>query len=336
MHALVFSIAASTVSILGVLTSCVVIFILRSSYHAKQNLILTILLVVCLSENFAFILLWGNTFIFTDPKLQRTISRLMFIICTGIYQMFVFSLVAMTTDRFVAFFRPFRYRKIVTRTRVLTFFGVAVTLTVVIRIPFLVSWSISLSSLFKIDIIMETLFLLPQPFVYILMYKKWKTKVKSYKRIDLESRKHRQSEHRIFMFLTVILFVTCLGQILSDAFHVVDELSQSNSIILGYVSNALWIFIIFITPLCHVFVKPKVRKEMNRFRKSWSSNNSHMSSTRSSKTFEMGRTMKPSVIFHNSHYTDQKNAQHLTTAIEQSAGDKTPKLRNSEINATIV
>jgi len=46
--------------------------------------------------------------------------------------------------------------------------------------------------------------------------------------------------------------------------------------------------------------------------------------------------MKPSVIFHNSHYTDQKNAQHLTTAIEQSAGDKTPKPRNSEINATIV
>lgn len=318
MHALVFSIAASVVSIIGVLTSCIVIMILRSSYHAKQNLILTILLAICLSENVAFFLLWGNVFIFTEPKIQRTISRLMFIICTGIYQMFVFSLVAMTTDRFVAFFRPFRYRKIVTRRRVLTFFGVAATLTVAIRIPFLASWSISLSSLFKIDIVMETLFLLPQPFVYISMYKKWKLKV-SHKRLDLESQRHRQSKHRIFMFLTIILFVTCLGQIFSDALHVAGEMSRPNSIILGYVSNGLWIFIIFITPLCHVFVKPNVQKRMRHFRESLSSIHSR-SSVRSSRTFELVQTIKPNVIHRNSHSTNQhKVHQSIFYAIEQSA-----------------
>ena len=313
MYALVFSIAASTMSIIGILISCIVIIILRSSYHAKQNLVLTILLAVCLSENIAFVLLWGNTFIFTEPKLQRNINRLMFIICTGIYQMFVFSLVAMTTDHFVAFFRPFRYRKIVTRARILTFFSVAATLTVAIRIPFLASWSVSLSSLFKIDIVMETLFLLPQPFVYISMYKKWKSKTHGHKRLDLESRKRRQSEHRIFMFMSVVLFVTCLGQIFSDTLHVVGELSRSNSIILGYVSNALWIFVIFITPLCHVFVKPNVRRKLHRFRVSWSLNNS----VRSSKTFELVQNVTPSVIFHGSHFTDLQITRQSTCGIEQ-------------------
>ena len=283
MDALIFSIVASSVSLFGLVLCSIVLVVLRTGYNAKQNLIITILVTICFVENFCFIFLWGNYYMFEDQNTRRQINRLLFIVCTGIYQMFVFSLVAMTTDRFIAFFKPFKYKKLVTRERIFKYYCITILITIAVRAPFFIGWSsIPLGALFKIDIINETLLLLPQPFIYALMYRKWKNRIVSYKHLDRNTKKRRKAEHRMFIFLSIILFVTCLAQAFSDAFHVVGELTEQNYRIMGYLSNGLWIFVIFITPVCHVFAKPSVRHKFNSsMRKSWRSirNNSVRSSS---------------------------------------------------------
>uniref|UniRef100_A0A7M5X883 Seven transmembrane protein n=1 Tax=Clytia hemisphaerica TaxID=252671 RepID=A0A7M5X883_9CNID len=153
MDALIFSIVASSVSFFGLVLCTVVLVIIRTGHNAKKNLIITILVTICFVENLCFIFLWGNYYMFEDPHTRRQINRLLFIVCTGLYQMFVFSLVAMTTDRFIAFFKPFKYKKLVTRSRIFKYCCVTIFITVAVRAPFFIGWSsIQLGALFKIDI----------------------------------------------------------------------------------------------------------------------------------------------------------------------------------------
>ena len=274
MDSLIFSLVASSVSLIGAMLSCAVLLLLRTNRNAKQknSILIKVLVAFCAVENCCFVVLWGSSFMFKEGSTRNAIRRFLFIVCTGIYQMFVFSLVAMTVDRFVAFFRPFKYKKMITRGRLRKYYCGTSLLTIAIRIPFLVGWSsVSIGYLFQIDIVLETLLLLPQPIFYVVLYKKWKSKRSRFSvmhnntQVDANTKKRRQAEHRTLIVLSIILFVTCLAQVFSDALHVAgEELSTTcDERIMGYLSDALWIFVVFITPLCHVFVKPSARHRFN-------------------------------------------------------------------------
>ena len=265
---LIFSIVASSVSLLGAVVCCVILLMLRTGQHKKQNSVIIVLVTFCLIEDCCFMVLWGNPFMFKDTTIRKDVQRFMFIACTGIYQMFVFSLVAMTTDRFVAFFRPFKYKKMITRGRLFRYYCMTLLITMAVRVPFFVGWySTSLRYLFQVDIVLETVLLLPQPFIYAAVYRKWKKSiVMSYNKVDALTRRKRRSQQRVFMVLSLVLFATCLVQVFSDALHLfAEEFSSEQNArrIMGYVSDGLWIFVVFLTPLCHVFVKPSVRYTFN-------------------------------------------------------------------------
>ena len=330
MDSMIFSIATSSVSFIGAILCCAVLFLLRTNRQSKQknSILIKILVSFCLVENICFTVLWGSFYMFKDQSIRDAVRRFFFIACTGIYQMFVFSLVAMTVDRSIAFFRPFKYKKMVTHSRLCKYYCGTLLLTIAVRIPFLIGWSsLSLSWLFQIDIVLETVLLLPQPFIYVALYKKWKSNRSRlatvshnnirYQVSDTQKIKRRQAEYITFIVLSVILFVTCLAQVFSDVLHITaGHLSTSYTAerIMGYMSNALWIFVVFITPLCHVFVRPSVRHRFNStMRRSIRSLSKHSSSVRNAGSttaiYELKeRDVTPAMItFMNSPYPTRFN-----------------------------
>ena len=326
---LIFSVVASSVALIGAILCSAVLLLLRTNRQRKQknSILIKVLVAFCLVENICFTVLWGSFYIFKDQKIRDAVRRFFYITCTGIYQMFVFSLVAMTVDRFIAFFRPFKYKKMITRSRLCKYYCGTSLLTIAVRVPFIIGWSsISLSWLFHIDIVLETVLLLPQPIIYWVLYKRWKSNrsrltTASNNNIrnqasDTQKIKRRQAEHRTFIVLSIILLVTCLAQVFSDVLHVIaGQLSTTAERIMGCMSEALWIFVVFITPLCHVLVRPSVRHRFNStMRRSMKSFSKHSSSIRSAEstttaTYELkGKGVTPATItFMNSPYPTRFN-----------------------------
>lgn len=266
---ILFTIFAICLCVFGGISSALFLFILREADRGRQNVIMLSLVFVCLLHDIGFVFLWSIDISGFTEEQKETMKRIMFILCTGTYQMFVFSLVAMTLDRHIAFHKPFKYHRMVTRPKIYRYYTASLLIVVCTRIPFAVQPWIPLKILFRIDILQETVLVLPQPFIYWRMYKHWKARSNLHKQPKRNFSQRHRDQQKHFVFVSLVICFTCFGQILSDTFYVLDTLdavkyTTTFHIIMGYISNGLWVLVIVLTPLCHVTVKPSVKRYFRR------------------------------------------------------------------------
>lgn len=270
----IFNITAICVCSIGTISSAFVLFILWKADHGRQHFIMDVMIFSCVLHDIGFVLLWSvNLHDGAMTTQHEIVRRILFIVCTGIYQVFVFTLAVMTMDRHIAFNQPFQYHRVVTRTRLYFYYVFVLLIVVSTRILFMVKAELSMNILYRIDIVQETILLVPQPFLYWRIYKQWKDRVHRQKQSSRDYFKRRQREQKQFLLISLIICLTCLGQVISDVTYILYELSTSNPTssvynkeVMEYISYSSWILVVFLTPLCHVVVRPSVKRYVQSLR----------------------------------------------------------------------
>lgn len=261
-----YFIVSVVLSSVGALLSISLLALVVRADHGRPNCILVSLIVVSVIQQLAFICLWSVNIYYLECK--NPVERTVFIICTEFYQLFIFSLACVTVDRFIAFYKPFIYRRVVTSYRVLlSYFGIFVA-TMAVRIPFFMQPRISISYLIYIDIAHECIYIIVQPVTYFYMYRNWQARNRrlSY---STSSRSHvdrKNREERRFMFVSATICLICFIQLITDLLYGIFELTlpTENESMVSYASNILWITIVIITPVFYVAVRPSIRQYLKK------------------------------------------------------------------------
>ena len=254
------------------LLSLVLLILIKSSEHG--HILLRNMVVTSLCHVVSFIALWSANIRHHNERiyLERIyLERILFIVCCCFYFALIFGIFGVTTDRFIACYRPFRYRVIVTRSRIYRFLIITWALSISTRIPFLVWPLISLRLMIIMDTSLAFLFVVMQPITYFYIYRKRRARRQKLRKYWPSSgyRNNRPTQKR-FLRTSLLLGSVCLLQISVDFTYNKFGLTlpSCNKSVMSYLSQILWIVFVTMAPVIYVFLMPEtIRFIISIFRK---------------------------------------------------------------------
>jgi len=244
---------ALTMSIFGlVFTIFLTGLMVKADYCKKLNLLLLNMAATSILHCICFIALWVKNIMSVKDygKQETNYERILFVINCGCYVELMFAVSILAVERFIAVFRPFRYKWMVTHTRIKVALVLSWLIVIGIRVFYLAA-NVPLTYQVRIDIGTNTLGLAMQPIVLTSIFVRTKLANQKLKRTSLDF------TSRLVILQLVSVGVICLLELVMDMvyIHLDMNLPSKDKSLLGYVMNLIWITNVIAIPAIHIGFK---------------------------------------------------------------------------------
>ena len=247
-----FLTVALAICIFGLLfTILLTAIIIKADGLAKLNLLLLNMALTSIMHCACFIALWVKGMVRDSVQDNTDYERILFIVNSGLYVELMFTVSLLAIERFIAVFKPFQYRLLVTRTRIKATLAISWFIVIAIRVIYLVT-RVNLTLQVRFDIATNTLGLAMQPIVLISIFIRTRLANQKLRRTAIDS------TGRLIMTQLVLVGVICSLEVAMDMvyIHYDMNLPSKDKSSLAYVTNIIWITNVVAIPAIHIGLKP--------------------------------------------------------------------------------